>query len=71
LNLVRTGKAYVKLSAPYRCSTQLPDYADLAPLAKALIAANVQRMLYGKSPRIAYHRTPILQVRDHRYEIAQ
>jgi predicted TIM-barrel fold metal-dependent hydrolase len=47
LNLVRKGKAYVKISAPYRSSTQAPDYADVAPLAKALIAANPQRMLWG------------------------
>jgi predicted TIM-barrel fold metal-dependent hydrolase len=47
LNLVRTGKAYVKISAPYRCSTQPPDYADVVPLAKALIAANPQRILWG------------------------
>jgi predicted TIM-barrel fold metal-dependent hydrolase len=47
LNLVRAGKAYVKLSAPYRNSTQAPDYPDMAPFAKALIAANPQRMLWG------------------------
>jgi len=47
LNLARTGKAYVKISGVYRCSTQSPDYADVAPLAKALIAANPQRMLWG------------------------
>jgi predicted TIM-barrel fold metal-dependent hydrolase len=47
LNLVRTGKAYVKVSAPYRISTQAPDYPDVAPLAKALIAANPQRILWG------------------------
>lgn len=45
--LVRSGKAYVKLSAPYRGSTQAPSYADMAPLAKALVAANPQRMLWG------------------------
>ncbi len=39
LNLVRAGKAYVKISAPYRSSTQAPDYAD--------VAANPQRMLWG------------------------
>ena len=37
LNLVASGKAYVKLSAAYRCSTQTPDYADIAPFARALI----------------------------------
>jgi predicted TIM-barrel fold metal-dependent hydrolase len=47
LNLARTGKAYVKISAPYRSSTKTPDYPDVAPLAKALIAANSQRMLWG------------------------
>jgi predicted TIM-barrel fold metal-dependent hydrolase len=75
LNLVRTGKAYVKLSAPYRSSTQPPDYADVAPLAKALIAANPQRMLWGSDwPHPASpvaHRpvteiTPLWQVDDGR-----
>ena len=47
LNLVRTGKAYVKISAPYRSSTKVPDYADVAPLAKALVAANPERILWG------------------------
>jgi predicted TIM-barrel fold metal-dependent hydrolase len=46
LNLLRLGKAYVKISAPYRASTQ-PDYADVAPLAKALIAANPRRILWA------------------------
>lgn len=47
LDLVRTGRAYVKLSAPYRSSNAAPDYADLAPLAGALIRANVHRVLWG------------------------
>jgi predicted TIM-barrel fold metal-dependent hydrolase len=47
LNLVRTGKTYVKISAPYRSSTKPPDFADVAPLAKALIAANAQHILWG------------------------
>jgi predicted TIM-barrel fold metal-dependent hydrolase len=47
LDLVRSGRAYVKLSAPYRGSVRGPDYADMAPLAKALIAANVDRILWG------------------------
>ncbi len=46
LNLVASGKAYVKLSAPYRCSSQA-DYADLEPLAQRLIATNPDRMLWG------------------------
>jgi predicted TIM-barrel fold metal-dependent hydrolase len=47
VGLVRSGQAYVKVSAPYRSSTQSPDYPDVAPLAKALIAANPQRILWG------------------------
>lgn len=46
-DLVRSGKAYVKISGAYRSSTNGPDYPDVAPLAKALIAANVQRVLWG------------------------
>jgi len=45
--LVRDGHAYVKVSAPYMCSTKAPDYADMAPLARALIAANPRRVLWG------------------------
>ena len=47
LDLVRAGHAYVKVSAPYRGSTSAPDFADMGPLAKALIAANVRRILWG------------------------
>ena len=47
LALVADGKTYLKLSAPYRSSSQRPDYADVAALAKALIVANPERMLWG------------------------
>jgi predicted TIM-barrel fold metal-dependent hydrolase len=47
LELVRSGRAYVKVSAPYRGSAQGPAYSDMGPLAKALIAANAQRILWG------------------------
>jgi predicted TIM-barrel fold metal-dependent hydrolase len=47
LKLVHDGKAYVKISAAYRISKQAPDYPDVTPLAKALIAANPQRILWG------------------------
>src|SRR5256885_17104188 len=40
VDLVRSGRAYVKISGAYRTSSLAPDYADAAPLAKALIAAN-------------------------------
>jgi predicted TIM-barrel fold metal-dependent hydrolase len=44
---VRAGKAYVKISGAYRSSSQGPDFADVAPLAKALIAANPDRIVWG------------------------
>ena len=46
VDLVRSGRAYVKISAVYRVSKR-PDYADAAPLAKALIAANPDRVIWG------------------------
>jgi predicted TIM-barrel fold metal-dependent hydrolase len=47
VELVRSGKAYVKISGAYRISKQAPDYPDAAPIARALIAANPQRILWG------------------------
>ncbi|MDO9711397.1 amidohydrolase family protein [Paracraurococcus lichenis] len=47
LDLVRSGKAYVKISGAYRSSDAAPDFADAAPLARALIAANPDRILWG------------------------
>ncbi|HEX5508744.1 MAG TPA: amidohydrolase family protein [Pseudolabrys sp.] len=46
LDLLRSGKVYVKISAPYRIS-QAPHYPDAAPIAKAMIAANPDRILWG------------------------
>ena len=47
LDLVKSGKAYVKISGAYRSSKQAPDYSDVVPLAKALIAANPERIIWG------------------------
>lgn len=47
VDLVHSGKAYVKLSAEYGISTQAPDYPDVAPFARALVAANPDRVLWG------------------------
>ena len=47
LDLVRAGNAYVKISGAYRASTKAPDYPDVAPFAKALIAANPDRIIWG------------------------
>ncbi len=47
LELVRSGKAYVKISAAYRISNIGPDYPDALPIAQALIAANPDRIVWG------------------------
>ncbi len=47
VDLVRSGKAYVKVSAAYRSSRRAPAYGDVAPLAGALIAANPDRIVWG------------------------
>ena len=44
VELVRSGKAYVKISVT---AGPRPDYSGFVPLAKALIAANVDRILWG------------------------
>jgi predicted TIM-barrel fold metal-dependent hydrolase len=72
LELVRSGKAYVKISGAYRVSTLAPEYADAAPLARALIAANPERIVWGTDwphPNSASGRkpteiTPLFQVED-------
>jgi predicted TIM-barrel fold metal-dependent hydrolase len=44
VDLVRSGKAYVKISV---VAGPRPDYSVFKPLAQALIAANVDRILWG------------------------
>jgi predicted TIM-barrel fold metal-dependent hydrolase len=46
VNLVKTGRAYVKLSNADTL-TQQPDLSDVTPYAKALISANAQRVVWG------------------------
>jgi predicted TIM-barrel fold metal-dependent hydrolase len=47
LDLLKSGKAYVKISAAYRASNLGPGYRDVAPLANALIAVNPDRVIWG------------------------
>jgi predicted TIM-barrel fold metal-dependent hydrolase len=61
VELVRSGQAYVKISAAYRVSKLPADYADVVPLAKALIAANADRVVWGTDwphPNAASGRKP-------------
>jgi predicted TIM-barrel fold metal-dependent hydrolase len=46
LGLLSRDEVYVKLSAPYRIS-RLPDYTDVAPLARALIEAGPGQVLWA------------------------
>ncbi len=46
LAMVRTGRVHVKLSGAYRASAT-PPYADVAPLARALIAAGPSQLVWG------------------------
>lgn len=47
VELVKSGKAYVKISGAYRASKLGPDFADATPLAQALIGANAERIVWG------------------------
>jgi predicted TIM-barrel fold metal-dependent hydrolase len=63
LGLLRSGKAYVKVSGPYRVSKLAPDYPDVTPLAKALIAANPGRVIWGTDwPHPAVSNRPVTEV---------
>lgn len=48
LSLMKAKKAYVKLSGPYMIS-QRKDYADITPIAKALIEAAPERVIWGSN----------------------
>ena len=47
IELAGSGKAYVKISGAYRASMLAPDYSDVTPFARALVAANADRILWG------------------------
>jgi len=46
-DLLAQGRCWVKVSAAYRISKHEPDFPDAAPIAKALIAANADRVVWG------------------------
>jgi predicted TIM-barrel fold metal-dependent hydrolase len=47
VNLVKAGKAYVKISGGADLLSTKDDLSDVAPFAQALVAANPQRILWG------------------------
>jgi predicted TIM-barrel fold metal-dependent hydrolase len=58
-DLLKSGKCYVKVSGAYRVSDKAPDFSDAAPLARALIAANPDRVVWGTDwPHPGHSRPP-------------
>lgn len=47
LRAVKSGRCWVKLTGPYRISTQAMPHADTNEYAHALVAADLQRVLWG------------------------
>jgi predicted TIM-barrel fold metal-dependent hydrolase len=47
LRLMKSGKAWVKLTGPYRITAAPLPYPDTLPFAKALLEANPERVIWG------------------------
>jgi len=58
LALVSSGNAYVKVSGHYRSSAKAPAFDDVAPLARALIATNPDRIVWGTDWPHPHHALP-------------
>jgi 2-pyrone-4,6-dicarboxylate lactonase len=47
LRLLDTGRVWVKLSGPMRCTAEEPLYPSVTPLARALVAHRPDRLIWG------------------------
>jgi 2-pyrone-4,6-dicarboxylate lactonase len=47
LRLLRAGRCWIKLTGPYRISSEVLPYRDTVPLAHALLDANPERVVWG------------------------
>ena len=47
IRLLKSGRGWAKMSAPYRTSLQEPPYNDITPFAHALVAAVPDRLVWG------------------------
>jgi predicted TIM-barrel fold metal-dependent hydrolase len=47
IRLLKSGRGWAKMSAPYRTSRQEPLYDDITPFAHALVAAAPDRLVWG------------------------
>jgi hypothetical protein len=55
-SMLDTGRVWVKLSGPMRCAQGDMPYPSVTPLARALVAQNPDRMLWGSDwPHVNMH----------------
>ena len=47
LELLDTGRVWIKLSGPMRCTREELPYASLTPIARALVAHAPERLIWG------------------------
>ena len=47
LRMLDTGRVWLKLSGPMRCTTENMPYPSVTPLARALVAHAPERMVWG------------------------
>ena len=47
IRLLKSGRGWAKMSAPYRTSLLAPPYADITPFAHALVEAAPDRLVWG------------------------
>ncbi|KAI9925265.1 hypothetical protein ASPWEDRAFT_187669 [Aspergillus wentii DTO 134E9] len=67
IELVKAGRLYVKVSAPYRVSTLAGGYEDLKLLVRAFFNANPRQVLWGSD----WPHTPHMKVRTHEEAIRE
>ena len=57
LDLLKTGRGWVKISGAYRASAKDRGYEDVDPMAQALIQAAPDRMVWGSDwPHVRFHK---------------
>ena len=58
IRLLKSGRGWAKLSAPYRTSRQEPPYHDMTSFAHALVAAAPDRLVWGSDwPHVLLEKT--------------
>jgi predicted TIM-barrel fold metal-dependent hydrolase len=58
IRLLKSGRGWAKLSAPYRTSLCEPPYDDMTPFAQALVAAAPERLVWGSDwPHVLLDKT--------------